>query len=68
MSVSEPKLPEGFDPRMLSFDVYGTLVNTPPANLRARMQASTDSPRCSPRSVWVKGRIAEPSGSIIRSA
>src|SRR5215475_3371328 len=32
---SEPKLPDGFAPRMLSFDVYGTLVNTPPANARA---------------------------------
>jgi 2-haloalkanoic acid dehalogenase type II len=30
---TEPKLPDGFQPRMLSFDVYGTLVNTPPANL-----------------------------------
>jgi 2-haloacid dehalogenase len=41
MSVSpqahsiEPKLPPGVRPRMLSFDVYGTLVNTPPANLTA---------------------------------
>ena len=33
--MSEPKLPDGFDPCMLSFDVYGTLVNTPPANVRA---------------------------------
>ncbi|HEY2875437.1 MAG TPA: HAD hydrolase-like protein [Reyranella sp.] len=33
--MSEPKLPDGFDPRMLSFDVYGTLVNTPPANVGA---------------------------------
>ncbi len=29
---AEPKLPNGFAPRLLSFDVYGTLVNTPPAN------------------------------------
>lgn len=36
MSAStQSKLPEGFTPRMLSFDVYGTLVNTPPANARA---------------------------------
>ena len=28
------KLPAGFKPRMLSFDVYGTLVNTPPTNFR----------------------------------
>ncbi len=28
------KLPVGFKPRMLSFDVYGTLVNTPPTNFR----------------------------------
>ena len=28
------KLPMGFKPRMLSFDVYGTLVNTPPTNFR----------------------------------
>jgi 2-haloacid dehalogenase len=33
--MSKPKLPDGFNPRMLSFDVYGTLVNTPPANVRA---------------------------------
>jgi 2-haloalkanoic acid dehalogenase type II len=31
----QPELPAGFAPRMLSFDVYGTLVNTPPANLDA---------------------------------
>jgi hypothetical protein len=36
VSVSPPKqsiqptLPANFEPRMLSFDVYGTLVNTPP--------------------------------------
>jgi 2-haloacid dehalogenase len=27
------RLPVNIEPRMLSFDVYGTLVNTPPANL-----------------------------------
>jgi hypothetical protein len=32
-SPAEPRLPNGFRPRMLSFDVYGTLVNTPPASL-----------------------------------
>jgi 2-haloacid dehalogenase len=30
---TELKLPANFRPRMLSFDVYGTLVNTPPATL-----------------------------------
>ena len=34
-SPAEPGLPNGFRPRMLSFDVYGTLVNTPPASLVA---------------------------------
>ena len=29
---TDPRLPVGFEPRMLSFDVYGTLINTPPAN------------------------------------
>src|SRR6516165_3345902 len=33
--ASKPKLPMGIEPRMLSFDVYGTLINTPPANLQA---------------------------------
>jgi 2-haloacid dehalogenase len=32
--MNAPKLPEGFKPRLLSFDVFGTLVNTPPANAR----------------------------------
>jgi 2-haloacid dehalogenase len=32
---TEPRLPDNFRPRMLSFDVYGTLVNTPPANFNA---------------------------------
>ena len=31
----KPKLPVGIEPRMLSFDVYGTLINTPPSNLQA---------------------------------
>jgi 2-haloalkanoic acid dehalogenase type II len=39
------KLPDGFDPRMLSFDVYGTLVNTPPANLRAFESILADAGR-----------------------
>ncbi len=29
----KPKLPVGIEPRILSFDVYGTLINTPPSNL-----------------------------------
>ena len=33
--ASKPKLPMGIEPRMLSFDVYGTLINTTPANLQA---------------------------------
>ena len=33
--MTEPKLPAGFKPLMLSFDVYGTLVNTPPTTLDA---------------------------------
>ena len=33
--ASKPKLPIGIEPRMLSFDVYGTLINTPPENLQA---------------------------------
>jgi len=31
--TARPKLPPGVDPRLLSFDVYGTLINTPPSNL-----------------------------------
>lgn len=42
---SEPKLPDDFDPRLLSFDVYGTLVNTPPANLRAFRSILADAGR-----------------------
>jgi 2-haloalkanoic acid dehalogenase type II len=52
MSVSTPqppstaaKLPEGFAPRMLSFDVFGTLVNTPPANLGAFRAILADAGR-----------------------
>jgi 2-haloacid dehalogenase len=33
--TGELKLPINFKPQMLSFDVYGTLINTPPANLHA---------------------------------
>ncbi len=43
--MSEPKLPNGFNPRMLSFDVYGTLVNTPPANFRAFESILADTGR-----------------------
>jgi 2-haloacid dehalogenase len=42
---TEPKLPDGFEPRMLSFDVYGTLVNTPPANLGAFQAILADAGR-----------------------
>jgi 2-haloacid dehalogenase len=43
--MNEPKLPEGFNPRLLSFDVYGTLVNTPPANVRAFTSILADAGR-----------------------
>jgi hypothetical protein len=42
---TESKLPDGFEPRMLSFDVYGTLVNTPPANLGAFQAILADAGR-----------------------
>jgi 2-haloacid dehalogenase len=42
---AEPKLPDGFEPRMLSFDVYGTLVNTPPANLGVFQSILADAGR-----------------------
>ena len=46
VSTSKPpaelNLPDGFEPRMLSFDVFGTLVNTPPANLGAFRAILTD--------------------------
>ncbi len=38
-------MPDGFDPKMLSFDVYGTLVNTPPANVRAFTSILAESGR-----------------------
>ena len=41
----QPKLPANFEPRMLSFDVYGTLVNTPPANLEAFRAILVDAGR-----------------------
>ena len=43
--TSEPKLPINFKPHMLSFDVYGTLVNTPPANLHAFRTILADAGR-----------------------
>jgi 2-haloacid dehalogenase len=42
---AEPKLPDGFKPRMLSFDVYGTLINTPLANLGAFRAILADAGR-----------------------
>lgn len=42
---AEPRLPENFRPRMLSFDVYGTLVNTPSGNLGAFRAILADSRR-----------------------
>jgi 2-haloacid dehalogenase len=48
MNVSppnQPRLPSNFEPRMLSFDVYGTLVNTPPANLGAFRTILVDAGR-----------------------
>ena len=41
----EPKLPDGFQPRMLSFDVYGTLVNRLPASLGAFQGILADAGR-----------------------
>jgi 2-haloacid dehalogenase len=41
----EPKLPPNFKPHMLSFDVYGTLIYTPPANLRAFRAILADAGR-----------------------
>lgn len=43
--MSKPKLPDGFTPRLLSFDVYGTLINTPPANVRAFTSILADAGR-----------------------
>jgi 2-haloacid dehalogenase len=51
MNISPPKQsiqptrPANFEPRMLSFDVYGTLVNTPPANLHAFRAILADAGR-----------------------
>ncbi|MGI4811672.1 MAG: HAD hydrolase-like protein [Janthinobacterium lividum] len=42
---TKPKLPNGFAPRLLSFDVYGTLVNTPPANHAAFQAILADAGR-----------------------
>lgn len=42
---TEPKLAPNFKPHMLSFDVYGTLVNTPPANLKAFQAILADAGR-----------------------
>jgi 2-haloacid dehalogenase len=33
--TGEHKLPAGIEPRMLSFDIYGTLINTAPSNFKA---------------------------------
>ncbi len=41
----EPKLPANFKPQMLSFDVYGTLINTPPANRHAFRTILADAGR-----------------------
>jgi 2-haloacid dehalogenase len=41
----EPKLPANFKPRILSFDVYGTLVNTPPASDHAFRAILADAGR-----------------------
>ncbi|WP_213990385.1 HAD hydrolase-like protein [Sodalis sp. dw_96] len=69
MNVSTPKpatgpqLPDGFEPRLLSFDVYGTLINTPPANLGAFRAILEDAgrPDLDPNkfySFWEKRNIA----------
>lgn len=39
------RLPDGFAPRMMSFDVYGTLVNTPPSNIHAFESILADAGR-----------------------
>jgi 2-haloacid dehalogenase len=59
----EPKPPDSFEPRMLSFDVFGALVNTPPANLCAfqAILAEMGWPDLDPRTVyafWEKQNIA----------
>jgi 2-haloacid dehalogenase len=60
---ADPKLPDGFAPRMLSFDVFGTLVNTPPANLAAfrAILADAGRPDLDPKAVyafWEQRNIA----------
>lgn len=62
-SPAGPRLPDGFHPRMLSFDMYGTLVNTPPANLRAFQAILSDAgrPDLDPKefySFWERRNIA----------
>jgi 2-haloacid dehalogenase len=42
---ARPRLPDGFEPRIISFDVYGTLVNTPPANIHAFQSILADAGR-----------------------
>ena len=70
MSVSPPKqsieptLPANFEPRMLSFDVYGTLVNPPRMNLDAFRAILVDAGRLGPLiprpfySFWEQRNIA----------
>jgi len=41
----QSKLPANFEPQILSFDVYGTLVNTPPANLEVFRSILVDAGR-----------------------
>ncbi len=41
----EPRLPDGFKPRLLSFDVYGTLFDTPPSSLAAFRAILADAGR-----------------------
>ena len=41
----EPTLPTNFTPNMVSFDDYGTLVNTPPVNLHAFRAILSDAGR-----------------------
>ena len=43
--MTEPKLPNGFAPSMVSFDVYGTLIDTPPANQAAFRAILADAGR-----------------------
>lgn len=41
----KPKLPSGIEPCMLSFDVYGTLINTPPWSLQAFRSILLEAPQ-----------------------